>query len=177
LSAVSADGTSLIVEVPFPPLPAAAPTVAALVDHLSRPFVLGVVLVRRGGFAVAYLRGGEVIDSKVGQRHVQGRTKAGGWSQQRFARRRDNQARAAFDAAAEQVVRILGPRTADLDALAVGGDRKAVEAVLAQAGDLALLPRVWLGGVADPRRDVLNSAISRVRSVVVRISDPAPTAS
>ncbi|MGW0243639.1 Vms1/Ankzf1 family peptidyl-tRNA hydrolase, partial [Micromonospora chalcea] len=32
---------------------------------------------------------------------VQGRTAAGGWSQQRFARRRDNQAKAALGDAAE----------------------------------------------------------------------------
>ena len=48
------------------------------------------------------------MESKVGQRHVQGRTKAGGQSQQRFARRRDNQARAAYEAAAEHAARILG---------------------------------------------------------------------
>ena len=55
----------------------------------------GVLLVRKGGFAVARLAGSEVVASKVGQRHVQGRTKAGGQSQQRFARRRENQARVA----------------------------------------------------------------------------------
>ena len=66
--------------------------------------------------------------SKVGQRHVQGRTKAGGQSQQRFARRRDNQARQAYEAAAEHAHRIL---TGRLTALVCGGDRTAVEQVLA----------------------------------------------
>ena len=64
--------------------------------------------MRKGGFAVARLEHGRLADSKVGQRHVQGRTKAGGQSQQRFARRRDNQARAAYEAAADHCARILG---------------------------------------------------------------------
>ena len=60
-----------------------------------------MLLVRKGGFAIARLAAPTTTDSKVGQRHVQGRTKAGGQSQQRFARRRDNQARQAYEAAAE----------------------------------------------------------------------------
>ena len=66
-----------------------------------------MLLVRKGGFAVARLAGDRFVESKVGQRHVQGRTKAGGQSQQRFARRRDNQARQAYEAAAEHAARIL----------------------------------------------------------------------
>ena len=46
---------------------------------------------------MAVVRGTEVVSSMVGRRHVQGKTKAGGQSQQRFARRRDNQARQAYE--------------------------------------------------------------------------------
>ena len=88
----------------------------------------GVLLVRKGGFAVARLAGERVVESKVGQRHVQGRTKAGGQSQQRFARRRDNQARQAYEAAADHAVRILGQRPL---VVVAGGDRAAVDEVLA----------------------------------------------
>ena len=86
----------------------------------------GVLLVRKGGFAVARLERERTVESKVGQRHVQGRTKAGGQSQQRFARRRDNQARAAYEAAAEHAARIL----AGVRLVVTGGDHAAVEAVL-----------------------------------------------
>ena len=68
----------------------------------------GVLLVRKGGFAVARMGGAALVEHKIGQRHVQGRTKAGGQSQQRFARRRDNQARQAYEAAADHAARILG---------------------------------------------------------------------
>ena len=75
-------------------------------------------------------RGDAPVESKVGQRHVQGRTKAGGQSQQRFARRRDNQARQAYEAAADHAARILGglPRGS---LVVTGGDHAAVDEVLA----------------------------------------------
>ena len=71
----------------------------AFAGTVLAPSRWGVLLVRKGGFAVARLSGDDLVEHKIGQRHVQGRTKAGGQSQQRFARRRDNQARAAYDAA------------------------------------------------------------------------------
>ena len=91
-----------------------------------------------------------MVESKVGQRHVQGRTKAGGQSQQRFARRRDNQARQAYEAAADHAARILGPAASP--ALVTGGDHAAVDAVLADPR-LGPVPVVgpWLA-VPDPRR-------------------------
>ena len=76
---------------------------------------------------------------------MQGRTKAGGQSQQRFARRRDNQARQAFEAAADHAARILRPGP-----LVTGGDHAAVDEVsrtrAARAGR-----RAWLA-VPDPKR-------------------------
>jgi len=159
--------------VPFAPLTDAS--LQGLIAHLRQPWEVGILLVRRGGFAVAHLTGTETRDSKVGKRHVQGRSKAGGWSQQRFARRRDNQAKAAFDAAAEHADRLLSPVVSRLDLVATGGDRKAVEAVLArrELAPLSERPQHWLGGVADPRRDVLLRAIVQVRSLDVAITDPA----
>ncbi|KAA1429272.1 acVLRF1 family peptidyl-tRNA hydrolase [Nocardioides antri] len=128
----------------------------------------GVLLVRKGGFAVARLAGERLVGSKVGQRHVQGRTKAGGQSQQRFARRRDNQAREAYAAAADHAARVLdglrGP-------LVAGGDRAAVDAVLADPR-LAGLPVAgpWLA-VPDPRRAVLDAAIAAARAVQVDVEN------
>jgi hypothetical protein len=109
-----------------------------------------------------------LVDSKVGQRHVQGRTKAGGQSQQRFARRRDNQARQAYEAAAEHAARILGHR---LTALVTGGDHAAVEAVLADprlAGHPVVPP--WLA-VPDPRRGVLEAAVADACSVRMTVTN------
>ncbi|MCW2757703.1 MAG: hypothetical protein JWO46_1449 [Nocardioidaceae bacterium] len=142
--------------------------VSTFLDGCAPPGDWGVLLVRKGGFAVARLSGTTTGESKVGQRHVQGRTKAGGQSQQRFARRRDNQARQAYEAAAEHAVRILG---GSLPALVTGGDHAAVEAVLADprlAGHTVVPP--WLA-VPDPRRSVLESAVADACSVRMSVTN------
>ncbi len=137
-------------------------------DRLVPEGTWGVLLVRKGGFAVARLHGTRVVESKVGQRHVQGRTKAGGQSQQRFARRRANQARAAYDAAADHAARLLaGDEPAGT--VVTGGDRDAVAAVLEdpRLGGLRVVDP-WLP-VPDPRRSVLEQAVRDAASVRVRV--------
>jgi hypothetical protein len=125
-----------------------------------------VLLVRKGGFAVARLTGDRLAEHKIGQRHVQGRTKAGGQSQQRFARRRDNQARAAYEAAADHAARILPPGRLPV---VVGGDRVAVEEVLADRRLSGLeVCGPWLT-VADPRRSVLDRAVQDACAVSVQV--------
>lgn len=145
------------------------PETAALIAACAPPDRWGVLLVRKGGFAVARLEGAKIVESKVGQRHVQGRTKAGGQSQQRFARRRDNQARAAYEAAADHAARII----ANVPVLVVGGDHTAVEAVLEDPR----LRRPAKGRVGpfltvpDPRRGVLEAAIGDAGSVRVDVTN------
>ena len=101
-----------------------------LLEHAARPRTVGVLLVRKGGYAAGVFAGTELLASKVGSRLVQGRSAAGGWSQQRFARRREGQAREAYAAAADNAVRILVPELNRLDAVVTGGDRPALAAVL-----------------------------------------------
>ena len=133
---------------------------------------LAVVLVRRGGYAVGLARGGAFTESKVGTRHVQSRTAAGGWSQQRFARRRGNQADELVRAVAEHAVRIL-PRGIPAG-LVAGGDRALLRAVLddPRLDHLTALPRRELHDLPDPRRAVLEDALRRGRAVRISIEDP-----
>ncbi|MFC6344179.1 acVLRF1 family peptidyl-tRNA hydrolase, partial [Nocardioides hankookensis] len=93
LTGLAEDGSTFTARLPFDAAYDGPADPAPFVEAMSVPDDWGVLLVRKGGFAVARLHGTTTSDSKVGQRHVQGRTKAGGQSQQRFARRRDNQAR------------------------------------------------------------------------------------
>lgn len=168
LAGSAADGSSFAATPPF-----GAKVDGASVEDLVRACVppddWGILLVRKGGFAVARLEGDQVVESKVGQRHVQGRTKAGGQSQQRFARRRDNQARAAYEAAADHAARIVG----NAPLLVVGGDHAAVTAVLE---DTRLrVPAAQVTGpflsVPDPRRGVLESAIRDACSVRIDVTN------
>lgn len=142
--------------------------VAGLVARASVGSTVGLILVRRGGYAVGIARSGKLLASKTGTRYVQSRTAAGGWSQQRFARRRANQADALVDTAAERAALLFnqhGP-----DCLQPGGDAQLVADSLA-TGHLAPyrnLPRLPLLAVADPRQDVLRQAATD--SCALRIS-------
>src|SRR6266511_1852980 len=137
---------------------------------------LGLLLVRRGGFAVGVATGTELVASKVDSRYVQSRTAAGGWSQQRFARRRENQAKALVEAATEVAVRLLLPETGRLDALVAGGDRRLVDAVLSDArlASLAPLRSARFLDVPDPKLNVLQAAVRGARTVRIRLEQPDP---
>ena len=160
------DGSWFAAAAPFDRL-LEEPAVEALELAATPPDDWGILLVRKGGFAVARLAGETFVESKVGQRHVQGRTKAGGQSQQRFARRRDNQARAAYEAAADHAARIV----ADVPVLVVGGDQPAVDAVLEDARLRVLSSRV-VGSfltVPDPRRSVLEAACRDAQAITISV--------
>lgn len=156
------------IETPFPPL--VGDTLDDLIAHVTARRCVAVVLVRRSGHAAGLFEGADLIASKVGSSYVQGTTKAGGWSQQRYARRRSNQAEAAFAHAADAAARVLAE--ARPDALVAGGDRDAVRSVLADRR-LAHLPEPsgpWLA-VKDPKLKVLASTPGQFRVVSVRL-DP-----
>ena len=88
--------------------------VGPLLDAIAEDHLVGVLLVRLGGFAVGVFDGEELVASKVGTRNVHGRHRAGGSSANRFRRRREGQARVLVEAAAETGVRVLDavPRAA-----------------------------------------------------------------
>lgn len=170
-----ADGAVAECHVPFPPLtcPAADP-VAALVEHGLRERTVGVLLVRLGGHAAGVFAGERLLASKVGTRLVHGRSAAGGWSQQRFQRRRDKQAREALEAAADTAARVLLPYADRLDAVVLGGDRRAVDVV---RGDPRLRPVFARATgafltVPEPRLAVLKETPRRFRSVRIRVHEP-----
>jgi Actinobacteria/chloroflexi VLRF1 release factor len=168
----AADGSWARLSVPWPPLRDGDP-LPALVEQAVRPRRVGLLLVRRGGYAVGVLDPAGFTATKVGSRHVQGRTKAGGWSQQRYARRRERQARDAFAAASDAAAEVLLPVAESLDGLVTGGDRRAVAAVLADPR-LAPLKAVPIGrflAVPDPRRGVLEEAAHGYRAVEIEVMD------
>ncbi len=167
LCGVAQDGSRFTARLPFAMEYAGPASVSEFVAAVVPPDDWGVLLVRKGGFAVARLSGGAVREVKVGQRHVQGRTKAGGQSQQRFARRRDQQARVAYEAAVEHGVRLLGGTRP----VVLGGDRAAMREVLSDPR-LAHLEPVgpWLP-VPDPRRRVLDAAIADAMSVSLDVTN------
>ena len=121
VTVTAADGSVAWITVPFPPFDPDSPrTLTRLQLHVAADRRIGVLLVRRGGYAAGIFIGSKLVSSKVGSGYVQGTTKAGGWSQQRYARRRSNQAHAAFAEAADIAARILLPESARLDGIVCG---------------------------------------------------------
>lgn len=160
------------------PAGTAADPVAAFVENCLTDRRIGVLLVRRGGHAVGVFEGTTLVSSKVGSHYVQGRTKAGGWSQQRYARRRANQAKRAFDDAADEAARVLLPEVATLRAMVCGGDAPAVRTVLADHR-LAPLRAVFEASgeivlpVVDPRLRVLTGFATTMLSITIELNELA----
>ena len=164
------DSATAIITPPFPMDATDAEAFVAAAQRIPRT---GVILIRRGGFAAAIVEGDAVIASDVGKRHVQGRTAAGGWSQQRFARRRDKQVHELVEAAADYVARIIVPAL-PVDYLATGGDKPLVEEVLTDTRlrQLTTIPRGPHLDVPDPRRDVVTSLPERLSTLRIDLVDP-----
>ena len=141
--------------------------VAPLLEEIARDHLVAVLLVRLGGYAVGMLEGERIVTSKVGSRFVKNRHKKGGSSANRFRRRREEQAKALIEEAAEVAASVLSPAPF----VALGGDRTAVDGVLAARADLAwlrerALPRFFT--VEEPRLRTLQALPYDLYAVGVR---------
>jgi hypothetical protein len=150
-----------------------------LAGHAVTARTVGVVLVRLGGYAAGVFTGSppRLAASKVGSRLVHGRSAAGGQSQQRFARRREKQAAEALAAAAATTAAVLGPYRDRLQAVVLGGDRRAVDGL---RGDPRLGPYFALATdrfltVPDPRLAVLRDAPRLFLAIRIRLTEPPGT--
>ncbi|MER7864367.1 acVLRF1 family peptidyl-tRNA hydrolase [Amycolatopsis japonica] len=178
VTVVADNGVVAVANVPFGPLKAEGTVtglaVGPLVEHALISRRIALLLVRRGGHSVGIARGGVVVQSRTDRHLVQGRSAAGGWSQQRFARRREGQVRTALRAAAEDAFEVLVPQLSEVDAVVLGGDRRALE-TLREDRRLAPLferaePRVL--DIPEPRRTVLEDAAERAVAVEITLAGP-----
>ena len=185
----AADGAVAECHPPFPPPRLSPPRLsplrpagsddpaaiaAAIAAHATAERTVGVLLVRLGGYAVGVFAGSppRLVSSKTGSRLVHGRSAAGGWSQHRFARRRDNQAATALRAAADAAVSIFAPFR--FDALVLGGDKRSIAGL---RGEVRLAPYLGLATdrfltVPDPRLSVLKETPRSFLAVRIRVTEP-----
>ncbi len=186
----AADGSVAECHPPFPPLcsrpagqeatgPDTRAAAEAIAAHASADRTVGVLLVRLGGYAVGVFTGSppRLASSKTGRRLVHGRSAAGGWSQHRFARRRENQAAAALRAAADAAAGIFGRYgPGGLDAVVLGGDKRSVAGL---RGDPRLAPYLSRATgrfltVPDPGPAVLADIPSAYLAIRIRLTEPEP---
>ena len=168
-----ADTTTVVLRAPFAWEPGSA-LLSTFTAAARQPHRAAVLLVRRGRWAVGVFDGPDLVVSKVDARQVQGRTAAGGWSQQRFARRRGHQTDAVVAHAVETAVRVLLPHAASVEALFTGGDKGLVDDVLAdqRLRPLAARRREPALDVGEPTKAVLLETPTQFRAVQVHITEP-----
>jgi len=135
-------------------------------DYALEPRRIAVLLARKSAYSVGVLADGRILASKTDTAYVQGKTKAGGQSQQRFARRRDGQAKAAEKRARDAVFAVLGD--AEFDALVTGGP---VEGILDDPRLAKLKPAVHFGDIAEPKAALLTETAYRAIGFRIRLSE------
>lgn len=171
VTVTASDGSVATVDVPYGPL--TATDMAGFVAHLCRPRRIGLLLVRLGGHCVGVATAGRVEVSRTGRKPVHGRNSAGGWSQQRFARRREGQARQALQAAGQDTYEVLVPRLSEVDGVVLGGDQRALAVLRTDprlAGVFAKAEARVLE-VGEPRRATLDEAAERARTVEIVVRE------
>ncbi len=185
ITLTAADGAAAECHPPFPPAPFRTPPAAdevraiaeGLAAHAAADRTVGVLLVRLGGYAVGVFAGSpsRLVSSKTGSRLVHGRSAAGGWSQHRFARRRENQAAAALRAAADAAADVFGRYGPDgLDAVVLGGDKRSAAGLRGDARLKIYLARATdrFLTVPDPRLAVLRDIPRAFLAIRIRLTEP-----
>jgi hypothetical protein len=168
------DGTTVAMWPP--PGAPVRPEIEPFVQEAQRDRRIGLLLARQASVAAGVAAGRKLVLSKVDTSYVQSRTAAGGWSQHRYARRRENQAKAAAGSASDLVLHLLLPELPGLAAVVTGGDRRTVEAILADPRLAAIEPlrAERFLTVAEPRLAVLEQAVGQARAVLLLVRDPPP---
>lgn len=148
----------------------------AITEHALANRVTGVLLVRLGGYAVGVFTGSPpaLAASRTGSRLVHGRSAAGGWSQHRFARRREKQATEARHAAADAAIGVWGSWGGGLDAVVLGGDKRAIAEL---RRDARLAPYLALAvdrflTVPDPKQAVLAGSPRLFLAIRIWLTEP-----
>ncbi|GBD11552.1 hypothetical protein HRbin23_01219 [bacterium HR23] len=149
-----------------------SPTFRAL---YTRPVRFGLLLLRRGGYALGVAEGEALTHHKVGSRYVQGRHRAGGSSARRFERRRREQVRHLLQEVCTEATARLVPHLPSLDALFLGGDRLLLTEMFRECPTLSpLKPLVHPHhlAVAEPRLEVLEVAVQMAWQSQVALAGP-----
>ena len=126
---------------------------------LSAEFIVGVAMVRLGRYAIAVYEGRRLAVSKTDTRYVKSRHHAGGTSQRRFQRVRENQIHRLYVEAAGVLERQWRPWLDRLDYVALGGEAATINGFVKECATLARLAPITLQRrleVREPNRAALD---------------------
>lgn len=129
-------------------------------DLLASQFTVGVALVRLGRYAIAVYEGQRLAVSKTDTRYVKSKHHAGGTSQRRFSRVRENQIHRLYAEASRILEQQWGPWLGRLDYVALGGEAATVNGFVRECDTLGRLSSITLPrrlDVREPNRAALDS--------------------
>jgi len=155
-----------------PPFPLKEKAIfAGLISGLLRnllevDYVIGLVLVHLGAYAMGLCRGEQLVTSKVGTGLVHGRHKKGGSSQARFQRRREKQVDEFLDRVCLHAREQFEPQAKLIDYMVYGGPRQTIMQLQKCCPFLRLFEDRTLPplDVPDPRKEILEKAVGRIWS-------------
>jgi peptide subunit release factor 1 (eRF1) len=160
----------------LPPFPVTEKYVSRSLDTgrlrsmLGHDYLIALVLVRLGAFAIGVFSGEKRLTSKVGTGLVHGRHRQGGSSAHRFERHRDKQIESFLTRVCRHSREQLESYVKSLDYLVYGGARTTILLLQKQCpfvGRLETPALPPLLDIPDPRQAVLETAVSRVWSSTV----------
>jgi len=137
-----------------------------LMQLISNDFLIGLILVHLGSYAIGLYRGDSVISSKTGTGLVHGRHKKGGSSSNRFRQRRDNQINEFLDRVCEHIAEYFQPQIKELKYLIDGGPHQTVIQLRKRCPFLQSFDERVLSSmdIPNPNRAVLETTFKRVWS-------------
>jgi Actinobacteria/chloroflexi VLRF1 release factor len=143
---------------------------APLLSLISHDYLIGLVLVRLGSYAIGVCRGDNLVNSKVGTGLIHGRHRQGGSSAHRFERHRDKQIESFLIRVCGHAREQLEPHVKAMDYVVYGGARTTILMAQKYCPFLEKIAKPVLPPLLDipePRRPVLESAVSRVWSSTI----------
>lgn len=120
---VQSGAAAVALAPPFMPGAPFEPWQDSLRHTLTSRRIVGVVLLRLGHYAVGVVGNEHVIAARSGSRYVHGRHRAGGQSQRRWERNRDQWIEALFNQVCTAWRETCGGYVGTMDHIALGGDR------------------------------------------------------
>ena len=133
---------------------------------VTKDYLIGLVLVHLGSYAIGICQGEELINSKVGTGLIHGRHKKGGSSQQRFQRHRENQIREFLDRVCLHIREHFENKERLIDYVVYGGPRQTILLLQKRCPFLQSLEDRVISSIDVPtlRQRTLETSINRIWS-------------
>ena len=97
-----------------------------LLRLLDTEYLIGIVLLRLGRYAVGVLRDDTLMASKTAGRYMKNRHRSGGQSQRRFERSRERLIRELYDKTCETARDVFAPYSKSMDYILLGGENSTL---------------------------------------------------